>query len=149
MEDEWKDERGAFERTGVGRGTDIEGKGYLQQLHRQMRQDRADPTEYIEALLAEIRNEYYDVGNNRFPLLTLSEPQIDFLKTKLDLIPSLKYKNPIGLIFGFYIRDGNGKISISKLKQVETAMKQPQFEYFKYVKPYDLIRYARLWDDIL
>lgn len=149
MEDEWKDERGAFERTGVGRGTEIEGKGYLQQLQRQLRQDKADPTEYIEALLAEMRNEYYVVGNRRFPLITLSESQVNFFKTKLVLIPALKYKNPIGLIFGFYIRDDDGVISHSKLKQVETAMKHPQFDYFTYVKPHDLVRYARLWDAVL
>lgn len=148
-EDEWKEERGAFERTGVGRGTEIEGRGYLQQLQRQLRQEQGDPTEFIESLLAEMRNEYYRIGDRQFPLITLSESEVNFFKEKLTVIPSLGMKNPIGLIFGFYVNTPTG-ISRTRLKNVETAMEQPQFiEYFRFVKPHDIIRYARLWETVV
>lgn len=149
FENEWKSERDAFERTGVGRGTEIEGRGYLQQIFKRVQQRQADPSEYIEALMAALRDETFIYNSNRVALLPSSENDVRVFKDKLTLIPSLDFKNPVGLIFGYYVFE-QGEISRAKLRRVEKAMTDEKFkDYFQFVTPPDIVRYARLWATIL
>lgn len=149
IDDDWKDEKGAFDRVGTGR-TEIEGKGYLQSLERQYAQNRADPDEYIRALIAELRTEIFPLNKKKIQLLPITDGDVEILMDKLSLISRLDYKNPIALIFGFYVYQPDNVVSKSRLKHVNDAMSyEPYEEYFKFVYLYDIIRYVRLWDTVL
>lgn len=147
-EDRVISERGAYDRVGVGRSTEIEGTGRLQKLAREMEQNRGDPTEYIDALLAELMTQTFKDGNRVRQLLPLTLDQANNLKQRLQDIPSLGYKNPVALLFGYYVASA-GNDPRAHLRHVGTAINEVKFdEYFRFIRAPDIFRYARLWGTI-
>ena len=81
---------------------------------------------------------------NRLNLL-IKNIQYDMEKmfTYIEKIPSIKYKNPLGCLFGYIVVNIKGEIMESRLKDVFTAAQTCN------LLRSDVIRYARMWQTIL
>ena len=77
--------------------------------------------------------------------LFFTEENINDMIELTDNIQLLEFKNPVCLIFGYFVYSKGVIVDKNKLEHVKHAI--PKFnDYFEFVHLQDIVRYARLWD---
>jgi len=78
--------------------------------------------------------------------LKLSKVDIDYLIKQKDKVYKYEYKNPKSYVLGYIVTNNGKKINIDKL---ETINKFLSSENIEDIKTKDIIRYARLWINLI
>ena len=78
------------------------------------------------------------------------DEDVNYIISNINNISNIKYKNPYGIVFGYLITKQSKIIDTEKFKKIikkfNTFKKESEYEIF--VTEPDLLRYARLWENI-
>ena len=78
------------------------------------------------------------------------DEDVNYIISNINNISNIKYKNPYGIVFGYLITKQSKNIDTEKFKKIikefNTFKKESEYEIF--VTEPDLLRYARLWQNI-
>jgi hypothetical protein len=107
-----------------------------------MRMDLSGP-EKLRLLLDDYSNKYRE--KEFWPI---TEDDMEKIYKYVSQLNEPGFKNPVGYMLGYYIVDRRGKIDKERFnKVIEDVLPRVQNDIF--IKPEDVIRYARLWNNLL
>jgi len=138
---EMQDAYGDRERAGAGRA---EEGTYNKPLNKEdkrkadrIKRHGTDSEKFVELIdIALKRLEDEDIN------IKITSDDIDTIKNKLDEIPNLSLKNPLGLILGFKGRSMDVKTINALIKTIDGSDNITE-EYG--IVPADIVRYSSLW----
>jgi hypothetical protein len=164
--DEFKPSFKDMQRVVKGKGVQI-GKGKLYDIEQELekRARSSNPKVYFRELVETIvgristyegpENDYIELKKiiNNFPTLEKLYKGIEFIK-------NVQYKNPAGYLFGFLATNGDKDITDKYMKPIIKLLEEITDKkgnvikisviYEDYsIKPPDVVRYAKLWTDIV
>lgn len=134
---EFRDERNAFERAGFRNDLDIN----IEDIERKSRTKKTPLERFIESV-------------NAISLNLISTENIIDQNDRKILLESIKnlekpdYKNATGYIFGYIVTKGGNEINKLKLSKLVSLLRKNLIED-KSIQPPDIIRYGRLWQNIV
>jgi hypothetical protein len=143
---EYMAERNVLERANVNQVDNIlrvllSGGGEigkrLEDINKKLFRLALEPLEKFKVLVSIMYSKYRDD-------LHLSNRDFDILVEKADFIDNIQYKNPLAYIFGYYVLE-KGKIDKRRFDTLCTNI----LNTVDYIKPPDVIRYARLWLELI
>lgn len=73
-------------------------------------------------------------------VIGLKRPDIHYILTQIPYIPNVKYKNPTGVVLGFWVIR-NGAIDNERINNLLSSLESLTYP----IRNYDVIRYANLW----
>ena len=144
-------EMGAYERVGVPRMEEgpmlgeIEGigKNELKDAHKKIMRMDLSGTEKLKLLLDDYSNKYRD--KDFWPI---TDNEMGIIYKYISKLHEPGYKNPIGYMLGYYIVDRRGHIDKTRFDNIiKTVL--PKIQNDISIKAEDVIRYARLWSNLL
>lgn len=80
---------------------------------------------------------------------SLSEQDIDTMLEKADIVEAVEYKNPTGYIMGYLAVDRKQNNRLTKYRYDYVIDNIISFVEDSSVKEPDIVRYARLWENML
>jgi hypothetical protein len=116
----------------------------LQQIQKRARRQDLTPEEkFLKGF------EAYAGIYKRNEMLNIPDGDIEYIRRNIYRIKNVGYKNPAGILFGYYVLDikENGKVEINKKKLEKVIKLLPRVNIkddISITDP-DIIRYARFW----
>ena len=140
QEFEFKDEAKAFERVAGGiLGTKIDSRELygkkLGDIYKKLKNLNMPPEEKLSEAVNALARTYNSNGIFKF-----GEENIEEMLSSIYKLDKPKVINPVGYILGYASRGGNTARIVNKVKSGEISDAN--------AKPVDVIRYAKLWNNL-
>lgn len=138
-------ERNVFERANISKSDEIlrvllgggEGDKKLDDLNKRMFRLNLSDLEKFKVLVAIFFNKYKED-------LHYSFNDFDIIIEKISRIKDVKYKNPLVYVISYYLLV-DGQLSKKRFKYIKDNILKPLDD----VKEPDIVRYGRLWTELL